>query len=184
MSGQPDPVKASELPVDDNIDRDDFLLGLGDIGLSTYRVWRLLKLAVASDVRVPGMEIDGSEATVKTALQAIFSADFIFNDRVDPKPADETAGAITCDLQDGGRLAFSRTLVGDETLEAPSNAPLGATFYLFIDPGAHTLSFAAGYEGPNNQLPNIEGETLLVIWVVGVSRFLVHVAGSDYGDGS
>ncbi|TVR08166.1 MAG: hypothetical protein EA385_10630 [Salinarimonadaceae bacterium] len=105
-------------------------------------------------------------------------------ERVDPEAAAEDTGEITCDLEDGKKLFFTRTLAGAEELQAPDNAPIGVTFYLLVDPNGETLTFAAGYEGPGDALPNPTTETLLAIVKVGASRFLVHVVGDDYGDGS
>ena len=103
---------------------------------------------------------------------------------VDPTVAAFAGGDITCDLQNGARLFFTRTLAGAEELQAPANAPIGATFYLLVTPGANTLTFAAGYEGPGDTLPSVTNETLLAIVVAGASRALVHVVGSNYGDGA
>jgi hypothetical protein len=128
----------------------------------------------------PPADLDGD--AVRTITGSVRQSD-VFG-WVDPSAAAEDAGEITCDLQNGGRLFFTRTLADDETLLAPVNAPVGTTFYLLVDPGAHALTFAAGYEGPGDELPNIEDESLLAIVVAGASRFLVHVVGSDYGDGA
>lgn len=128
----------------------------------------------------PPTDLDGDQ--LRTLTNAVRRTD-VFG-WVDPSAAAEAAGTISCDLQNGARLFFTRTMAGDETLAAPSNAPVGATFYVLVDPGAHTLSFAAGYEGPGDQLPAVEGESLLAIVVAGASRFLVHVVGSDYGSGA
>lgn len=129
----------------------------------------------------PPTDLDGD--AVRTITGSVRQSD-VFG-WVDPSAAAHDNGEITCDLQSGGKLAFTRTLAGNETLAAPANPPAGmVTFYLLVDPGAHELSFAAGYEGPGNQLPVIEGESLLVIVVAGASRFLVHLVGSDYGDGA
>jgi hypothetical protein len=103
--------------------------------------------------------------------------------KIDPTAASVASGDITCDLDNGNKLFFTRTMTGDEELQAPANPPDGATFYLLIDPDGNTLSFAAGYEGVANELPDITEETLFAIVVIG-SRYLVHVVGYGYGDGS
>jgi len=128
----------------------------------------------------PPADLDGD--AVRTITGSVRQSD-VFG-WVDPAAASEATGTITCDLQNGAQLFFTRTMAGNETLAAPSNAPPGATFYLLVTPGANTLSFATGYEGPNDALPNPTTETLLAIVVAGASRFLVHVVGSDYGDGT
>ena len=105
-------------------------------------------------------------------------------DWVDPTAADETSDEITCDLENGRVLFFTRTLESNEELQAPDNAPSGVTFYLLVDPVSFDLAFASGYEGSDDELPDIDSETLFAIVVVSPTRFLVHVTGQDYGDGS
>lgn len=129
-----------------------------------------------------GTDLDA--ITVPAALAELANPSFLFGDRTTPTAATESAGTITCDLDSGRRLYFTRTMAGGETLAAPSNAPVGVTFYLLVTPGANTLTFAAGYEGPGDTLPSVTDEALLAIVVAGASRFLVHVVGSNYGDGT
>ena len=129
-----------------------------------------------------GTDLDA--ITVPAALAELADPAFLFGDRTEPTAASVSGGTITCNLNSGRRLYFTRTMAGNETLAAPANAPIGVTFYLLVMPGAHTLTFAAGYEGPGDALPDPTTETLLAIVKAGASRFLVHVVGDNYGDGS
>jgi len=103
---------------------------------------------------------------------------------VDPEPGSEAAGDLMFDAQNGAQTYFEHTLAANAELQAIANAPVGSTIEVLLNPNGNSLTFdTAAYEGPDDALPDISGETLIVIKVATGPRFLVHVAGQGYGNG-
>jgi hypothetical protein len=177
-------TKIRDLDVIEAPGRAGIIVFTTDVETGIVTVEDLLKLSRASDSETDPEETGLDAANVSLALAKLAAPSFIFGSRTSPIAALQNAAEITCDLLDGRRLFFTHNMAGDEMLLAPEGAPLGATFYLLVDPGAHTLSFATGYQGPGDQLPDIADETMFAIVVAGASRFLVHVVGSNYGNGA
>lgn len=104
-------------------------------------------------------------------------------DSVSPGEMTEGSNQLSYDVLNGAKTYFEHTLGDNAELQAPSNAPVGSSIELFIDPDGNSLTFASGYEGPDNTLPDISSEALLVVKVVSGPRYLVHLAGEGYGTG-